>query len=350
MLRVLVVDDSPLMRDLLCEILEHDPGIQVVGTARNGAEAVEQVRELRPDVITMDIQMPQMDGYEATREIMTTVPTPIVVVSGSMSSPDVDKSMLSLEAGALTVIGKPASPTAADFEATARRIVETVKNMSGVRVIRRHRKRPPAKTVEPAVITPPVTPPGSTAKIVAIAASTGGPQALQQILSRLSADFPVPIAVAQHMSPGFMEGFAEWLDGAVELSVCLVEDGARLRPGVVSIAPENVHLEITGDGLTRFNTQPPIGGFRPSANVLFESAAQSYGDGVLAVVLTGMGRDGVDGLRAVHKAGGRVVVQDEESCVVYGMPEAAVSAGLADTTTPLEDIAAELIHATAPVG
>ncbi|QDU39523.1 Chemotaxis response regulator protein-glutamate methylesterase of group 3 operon [Maioricimonas rarisocia] len=341
MLRVLVVDDSPVSRDVLCEILASDPGIELVGVAKDGIEAVERTRELRPDVITMDVEMPRLDGYAATEEIMIAEPTPIVVVSGSMSRPDIEKSMNSLRAGALTVIGKPPSPQSPEFESAAAMLIETVKTMAHVKVIRRHRRKAAA---------PKRTSRASSGEVdrrrhfdvVAVAASTGGPPALLRILSGLTADFPLPILVVQHISAGFSNGFARWLDVSVSLRVKVADDREPLVAGTVYVAPEDTHLGVGSQQRIALSDHAPVEGFRPSATVLFESVAQSFGQTTLALILTGMGCDGVEGLRAVRHAGGQVIAQNEATCVVYGMPGAAVEAHLADRVLPLDDIASVL--------
>ncbi len=341
MLRVLVVDDSPVARDLLKEILNNDPGIEVVGVAHDGAEAVELVKQLRPDVVTMDVQMPRMDGFAATEEIMILQPTPIVVVSGSMSDPDVEKSMNSLRAGALTVIGKPDSPSSAQFDQTAAVLLDTVKTMSQVKVVRRHRRNastPDNGSTQKVDISGNRSP----TKIIAIAASTGGPQALHQIISRLPADFPIPVLLVQHISKGFAEGFAAWLDHAVPAHVKTAVDGEPLLPGTVYVAPEDVHLGVTVGGKSQLIDCPALGGFRPAGTVLFESVAKAYGSSALAVILTGMGRDGVDGLHSIRQVNGRIIAQDEESCVVFGMPKAAIEANLADEVLSPDGIAGQL--------
>lgn len=337
MLRVVVIDDSPVARDLICEILNGEPDIEVVGTARDGAEGVEMVQKHQPDVVTMDVQMPRMDGYEATREIMIARPTPIVVVSGSMSDPDVEKSMHSLQAGALTVIGKPHAPTSPEFEHSAELLLDTIRTMSAVKVIRHIRPVEPRK---PTVVEKPI--PESTTKLITIAASTGGPQTVYEILSGLPAEFPVPIAYVQHISDGFSEGLANWLSSSTRLTVKPASEGELPKPGTVYLAPEGRHLELSPHRSFRLSDVPPVGGFRPAASVLFESAARAYGSSLYSLILTGMGRDGVDGLKAVRQFGGRIVAQDEDSCVVYGMPRAAVEEGLPDAVLNPQQITQQL--------
>lgn len=327
MLRVVVIDDSPVARDLIVEILNAEEDIQVVGVAPDGQAGVDMVNELRPDIVTMDVQMPRMDGYEATREIMVAQPTPIIVVSGSMDTPDIEKSMQSLQAGALTVIGKPHAPTSSRFEKTAHMLVDTVRTMSAVKVVR-HRRLPEAIPDAPPM--PYLPEDRQSFQVIAIAASTGGPQTVHQILSALPSDFSLPVLYVQHISDGFSEGLANWLRVSTELNVCLAQHGEKLNPGTVYLCGEDRHLEVSQDGRIVLSDDPPVGGFRPSASLLFESVAKAFGKKTLAIILTGMGRDGVDGLKAVRQLGGHVLAQDQESSVVFGMPRAAIEEDVHD--------------------
>lgn len=338
MIRVLVADDSSTVRTLITTILRADPAIEVVGEAINGRQAVELVAKLRPHVVTMDVNMPVLDGLDATKEIMATTPTPIVIVSSAARDPDVGLSLAAMGAGALLVLPPPRDPRDPAFEANRAEFVSMIRAMADVKVVR-HRIRP-LQPVEPV----PVPHPGRAAapiEILAIAASTGGPAALQRLLIELPRDFPVPTVVVQHIATGFVEGLCLWLNATCRLRVKVAEHGEALRPRMVYLAPDSRHLCIE-HGVARLRDDAPIGGFRPSANYLFETAARSHGAGVAALILTGMGNDGVQGLRAVDRAGGHIVAQDEATSVVFGMPGEAIRAGLPDAVLPLERMAGYL--------
>jgi len=362
MLRVLVVDDSPTARALIAAILVDDDELIVAGQAGSGDEAVRLTAELRPDVITMDIHMPGMSGFEATKQIMIATPTPIVIVSSSTTIAEVATGMRALRAGALTLLRKPPGPDSANYESACVELVDTVKSMADVKVVRHFR----LDAVEPTMTTvdglatcgapadaeisiPPSVqfenPRGNDSAlqgIVALAASTGGPPAIQRVLSELPVEFPLPILVVQHIAKGFAEGFANWLDATVPLPVVTAQAGVTLRAGHVYVAPEDRHLGVTPMRVIELSAAPTLGGFRPSASYLFNSVAGVYRDAVFAVIMTGMGSDGVDGLRTVKKHGGTVIAQDKATSVVFGMPEAALSAHVVDETVGLDQIAARV--------
>jgi len=337
MIRVLIVDDSATARGLLAAIFAADPEFVVVGEAADGRAGVDLTRKLRPDVVTMDVRMPRMDGFEATKEIMIETPTPIVIITASRSARDVDASMNALRAGALAIIAKPAGPAAPGFDEEARQLLAQVKAMSHVKVVRHW--RPARESARPAASA---APRHARMRVVAVAASTGGPAALAAVLTRLPADFPAPILVVQHITPGFVAGLAEWLNKAGPLRVKLAEAGEALKGRTVYFAPDDRHLGVSAAGRVVLADEPPVGGFRPSGTPLFEAVAKAFGPAAVAVILTGMGDDGVAGLRAVRQAGGHILAQDEKSSVIFGMPGAAVAAGLADAVLSVEEIASRL--------
>jgi two-component system chemotaxis response regulator CheB len=340
MLRILVVDDSPTARTLLVEILRRDPDMEVVGEAGDGMEGVELVKKLRPDLVTMDVHMPRLDGFAATKEIMIVAPTPIILVTGSFREREVEAAMQSLRIGALAVLHKPPGPESPDFERAAAHILETVRTMALVKVVRHWRPRPDPGGSE----LPCGRRTWTTESIVAVAASTGGPAALHRILSLLPGEFPAPVLVVQHNAPGFMPGLVSWLNGDCELTVKVGEQGEPLRPHTVYFAPDERHMGVSDHGTVALSDAPPVGGFRPAATFLFDSVARVCGPSVVALILTGMGEDGLEGLRAVRRSRGRIIAQDEPTSVVWGMPGTAVQAGLADLVLPLDTIPARLLE------
>lgn len=333
-LRVVVAEPAAASRESLLAILKSDPLLVVVGIASGGLELVEMVRVLRPDVVLLKMRPGGLDTVKATRRIMESDPVPIVLVTAGPRCSDVAGSLDALSAGALAVLNLPTGSDTPGFADECQRIVSTIRTLGAVRVIRR------SPLTIPAAEPPPSYPPGrALAGIVAIAGSTGGPSALRLILAGLPSTFPVPILVVQHIAAGFVAGLVNWLDAATTLSVKLAEGGHQAVGGEVCLAPDRLHLGVMRHGRLTLSESPPVGGFRPSGSVLFESVAQSYGAAGLGVVLTGMGEDGVEGLRAMKSAGGYVLAQDESSSLVFGMPAAAIGAGLADEIVPLADMA-----------
>lgn len=340
LIRVLIAEDSLTVREFLQHALGADPQIEVVGMAKNGLEAVEMTKQLRPDVVTMDVKMPVMDGFEATKRIMSEVPTPIVIISGTMDVHGVDVSMNALRVGALALLEKPPGVTSPKFDESLWHLVTTVKAMAGVKVVRLRGDSSLPRRLSPA----PDRLPQSRIQIVAVAASTGGPAALGRILSELPPRFPVPILVVQHIAAGFVGGLVSWLSTMGPLRVKAGENGEMLAASTVYLAGDNLHMGVSRDSRIVLADVPRIGVFRPSATHLFDSVGKVYGPAAVAVMLTGMGEDGVDGLRTVRASGGCVVVQDEASSVVFGMPGAAIAAGLAERIVPLSAVAGSLIQ------
>ena len=336
MLKVLVVDDSVTARKALNYILQQADDIQVVGEAVNGRQAVQMTMDLQPDVIIMDIVMPEMDGLAATSEIMYHKPTPIVVVSATVEGPETETAFQAIRAGALTVLPKPAGVGSPAHLREARTLITTLKAMAGVSVIHHRKQR---STQHEQVGAEMATSP----EIVAIVSSTGGPGALGEIVSMLPADFPLPIVVVQHITAEFLPSMVKWLDVVSPLTVEIAEARQRPRPGHVYLAPGTTHLYI--DHYRRFEmdsqfSQRPM----PSGNVLLEAVARQYRARAIGIVLTGMGSDGADGLRAMYDAGAYTIAQDEETSAVFGMPREAVARGGVRKVLSINDIAPALIE------
>lgn len=325
-IKVLVVEDTPSVRDWLVHALADSPGISVVATASDGEEAIETAVRIKPDVITMDVHMPKMGGLDATRRIMEICPIPIILVSGSTLSPDM--AFMALEAGALAFVSCPSYP---GLDACAREIVQTVRTMSEVKLVRRWSKTSRRH-------------PGSEApmEIVVIGASTGGPLVLQTILSSMPSNFPLPILIVQHMTPGFVQRFADWLGETSTLPVSLARDGEALFASHVYIAPDGRHMKMEQGGRVFLTDDEPENGLKPSVSFLFRSAAAHYGKKVLAGLLTGMGKDGADELLLLKQAGAITFVQDSDSAVVYGMAGEAVRLNAANYVLAPDQIASFL--------
>jgi two-component system, chemotaxis family, protein-glutamate methylesterase/glutaminase len=342
-IRVLVVDDSALIRELLTRIFQADGQFEVVGTARDGEEAVALVARFHPDVVTMDLHLPKLNGVLATRRIMAETPTPVVVVSSSAKVQDVGFAFDALQAGAVTVLEKPPAPDHPGHAAAIKELVTTVRLMAGVKVIRRWTttrlaaQAMPVPTIQPARGTRPRRP-----VVILIVASTGGPQAILAMLRGLGPDLNVPVLIVQHINEGFAAGMAGWLTSSCPRPVRIAQHGDLPSGGVVYLAPGDRHLLVTRRGTLALSSAPPVGGFRPSGNLLFESASEYYGAAAAGVLLTGMGEDGARGLAALHSASAVTFAQDEASSVVYGMPAAAVALGAAERVLPPAEIAREL--------
>lgn len=343
MINVLVVEDSRVIRDYLVYVLETDPDIRIMGTADSGEAALEFLGEHRPDVILMDIHMPGLDGFETTRQIMSSNPVPIVVCTSSTHFSEMHTAMRALEAGALAVLKKPRGLGDPDAETEGAAIINTLKLMSEVKVVRRWNR--PAAAVQVVGEPVPWDPIGHDVAIVAIGASTGGPPVVLQILSGLSTAFPAPILVVQHIAAGFTAGFAEWLAATSGLPVHVAHEGETPLPGHVYVAPDDHHLRVGLRGELETTRDAPHNGLRPSAGVLFRSVAERFGRRAIGVLLTGMGRDGAEDLKLMADRGALTVAQDEESCVVFGMPAEAIRLGAARFVFPPHKIA-ELLTAT----
>lgn len=342
---VLVVDDSPLIRQLITDALQRDGEVRVVGTAENGLEAIELAASLKPHVITMDVDMPIMDGLTATERIMAEAPTPILVLTADPRKQAPELTHRALAVGALALRVKPSL----DAEAEMLNLAREVKLLSTVRVIRHVRgvkKGSMASGFYEAVPSPAPAPApfvASPVGLVCIASSTGGPQVVQKLLADLPADFPAPIALVQHINAAFSESLVSWLAGSSRLKVKVAAEGDLLSPGVVLVAPPDGHLVVAQRGRVSVQKGPPRDGHVPSGTALLESAAKAYGRRAVGVILTGMGADGVEGLAAIRAAGGKTLAQSQETSVVYGMPGAAVARGVVDHVVHGDEFATALV-------
>jgi two-component system chemotaxis response regulator CheB len=342
-IRVLVVDDSALMRKLIPAILARDSSIEVVGTAMDGAFALKKIEELRPDVVTLDLEMPRMDGMETLRLIMRRAPLPVILFS-THSKEGGYSTFKALALGAVDFVAKPKDAAAGHLEEIADQLIAKIK------VAKRAagRKLPPAVVEdEPSVPKKGSRPPLPPRRVIAIGISTGGPNALQYVLTQIPADFQSTIVIVQHMPEGFTEMFAKRLDECCALEVHEARSGDLLLAGRVLICPGNRHIMVRrmprGD-MAVLSDGPPVNGHRPSADVLFHSVAQEFGLTAVGVLMTGMGDDGAEGLGAIKSAGGMTIAQSEESCVVSGMPKAAILKGYANKIIPLDGLGTFLVN------
>jgi two-component system chemotaxis response regulator CheB len=336
-IRVVIADDSQMVRELLREILSRDPEIQVVGEATNGQEAIALARSLRPDLITMDLNMPVMDGLSAIEELMHTRGLPILVVSDRS---DAQTAYHALEVGALELIPKPSTS-----EEDAERFIHRVRLLAGVAVITRLRRHSlPPRAVLPTADSRQAF--RAFQRVVAITCSTGGPQALLQLLCPLPVNFPAPILIAQHMSDGFINGMAQWLSSLCAMPVTVAAEGELLRAGHIYLSPSERDLSVTASHHVRLLAREEGAVYRPSGDVMLNSVACVYGADTIGVILTGMGRDGVNGMRTIYQAGGTTLSQDEASSVIYGMNQEAVKAGVIQHVLPLEALPARLLRET----
>lgn len=335
-IKVLVVDDSPVAREFLTGLLNSDPQIRVVGTAADGMDAVAAVEKFQPDLVTMDIHMPRMDGQAAIREIMRLRPTPIVVVTGNEITEEVRATFASLELGALALVPRPHGIGHADHDEACRLLVQTVKLMAEVKVVRRWSPRSLARTTLSSASREAAR---RVARIVAIGASTGGPAVLKSILEALPRDFSVPVVIVQHIAPGFVEGFIHWLSETVARPVLIATPGMTLVPGTIYVAAEEAQLGFDFSERMLLEKRSTPHGLCPSVSHLFKSVARVFGPNAVGILLTGMGRDGADGLLLMRQAGALTIAQDKESSIVHGMPGEAIRLRAAELVLSPEKIA-----------
>jgi len=334
-IRVMVVEDSAVVRALLTHIIGGSDDLVVAAAVGSAEEALAALSSVQPDIISMDIRLPGMDGLEATRRIMAERPTPIVVISASVEKEALGHTMEALSSGALSVVEKPVGVSHADYAGIAQEIRTQLRIMSEVPVVRRRLRTSPGRP-------DPISGPVATPKLIVCAASTGGPQALASLFAAVPPSIDLPVLLVQHMGVQFMPGFARWLDGVLPWRVVIAEAGVRPAAGTIYVAPGDRHIRLDRAGRIAIDQQPPMRGQRPAATALFESAAALLGGAAIGLVLTGMGEDGAPGVRALVGAGAPVLAEDRSTAIVYGMPAAAVSEGA--RAVPLDRMAAQLMQ------
>ncbi|MDR1578977.1 MAG: chemotaxis response regulator protein-glutamate methylesterase [Synergistaceae bacterium] len=340
-IKILVVDDSAFMRKVITDILSEDPMLEVVGRARNGMEAMEAVRTLSLDVITLDIEMPGKKGIEVLKEIMDFKPIPVVMVS-SLTKEGANVTMQALDLGAVDFVTKPSENVSLDMRKIGDELRRKVTGASRAALFGPRRARQSLHTREPLSAPPHRDISRGKFEVLVVAASTGGPMALQEIIPNLSRDFPLPVLIVQHMPAGFTTSFAQRLNERSNLTVIEGCDGMPVRKGTVVVAPGGYHLIVEKKGaeiLCKLAETPPVRSVRPSADVLFTSVSETVDGSVLALILTGMGKDGLDGTKVLKDKGAYVIAESKETSVIFGMPGAVVAAGLADEVLPLYAIA-----------
>lgn len=323
MIDVFIVDDSSVLREYLWAIFSADPDCRVIATAKNGEEAVQFVQQHKPDVIVMDVLMPQMNGFEATRQIMETAPVPIVVISGSSFPDAVQRAFYAVQAGAVAVEDKPRGLGHPEAKETATRLVQTVKLMSQVKVVRRWPRQHPAEAA-PSLLPQETARPAARVRCIAVGASTGGPLVLQTLLAGLGKDFAVPVFIVQHIASGFLPGLVEWLEQTTGFPTRIAMHGEQAVAGQAYLAPDDWHMGVSNDARIILSRADPEHRVRPAVSHLFRSIAHAYRAEAVGVLLTGMGQDGAQELKFLKEQGAVTLVQDRESAVVYGMPGAAL--------------------------
>lgn len=342
---VLVVDDSAFMRRLIAEMLERDGDFKVVGTAGDGLEALDKIRALEPDIVTLDIEMPRLDGLQALERIMTEMPRPVVMLSAAGSERGNEMTLRALERGAVEFVRKPSGPVSIDLVTVRQDLVAALDaarsmNLSGART--------PAKAPRaPDPVAPSRQPSTMASRLVGIASSTGGPRALGEIVPRLPVDLGAAVLIVQHMPAEFTRTLAKRLDLLSQLPVGEARDGEPVFNDRVYLAPGGSHMRVVGApgaANIELDRSPTVWGVRPAADPLFSSMAERFGSSAIGIVLTGMGRDGADGLRQIRRAGGQAVIQDRETSLIYGMPQAALGTAGADYLTPVSEVAPLIVR------
>jgi two-component system chemotaxis response regulator CheB len=345
MIKLLIVDDSAFMRKLLSDLFAAEADFMVLDTARNGKEAVDKVKRLKPDLVTLDVEMPIMDGITALEAIMKETPTPVVMVS-SLTRAGADATLRALEAGAVDFVAK-STGTIGSISGIRAELLEKCRGAARANVAQLAKVQMKPNTEAPLFGQPAMTLAVSgEEQIVAIGTSTGGPRALQEIITKLPGNLPCGVVIVQHMPPGFTKSLSERLNSLSSLSVKEAEQNDVIRPGMVYIAPGDYHMSIEREGsrkVIKLNQNPPIGGHRPAVDPMLESVARAYGSRTVGVILTGMGHDGAKGIQLIKQVNGYTIAEDQSTAVVFGMPKSAIELGVVDKVAPLSAIAAEIV-------
>lgn len=341
-IRVLIADDSAFMRRIITDLINSDPELQVIDSARNGEQALELIKKLDPDVITLDLEMPKLNGLETLKEIMRISPKPVVMIS-HLTQEGATTTLNCLEAGAMDFIPKPSGSISLDFASVAEDLTQKIKmahNNFKPNLVNPNRPRSRTKRK----ITTSSFSNVSKDLVIALGTSSGGPRALKEVVPMLPANLPAGMVIVQHMPAGFTRSLADRLNHESKIRVKEAEDGDKIEPGLALIAPGNYHLEIEKGGIVRLNQKPTLWGVRPCVDYMMETMAPIYRNQIIGVILTGMGRDGANGMGAIKQYGGQTIAQDEETCLVYGMPRAVVDRGNADHVLPLHDIPHKIVQ------
>lgn len=353
--KVLVVDDSAFMRKMITDMLASDPQIEVLGTARNGVDAWEKIKQLKPDIITLDVEMPQMDGLQLLERLMSENPLPVIMLS-SLTQHGAEATIRALSLGAVDFISKPSGSISLDIEKVKAELINKVKMGAKVNTSRVRTKTTDQKKIGPAVFskqevpyspkfqTSLSLPKGNVNKIIAIGTSTGGPRALQEVIPRLPEDLPAAVLIVQHMPKGFTHSLAQRLNQQSKIRVKEGEQGDKIENGLAILAPGGYHMTLEKGGIIGLNQEPPVWGVRPAVDVLFKSIAENYPAQVVTVILTGMGHDGAAGVAILKEKNAKSIAEDKSTCVVYGMPKSVVDKGLADKVLPLSQVAVGIIQ------
>ena len=333
-IKILVVDDSLLMQHVLTDLLQTDPQISVVGTARDGEEALQKISALHPDVVTLDIEMPRMNGLTAVRKIMETTPVPVIMIS-ALTQREAQLTLKALEFGAVDYVPKPSGQISLNMNTVKEELLLKVKTAASANL--KQNKPIITQEIEQYKI-------GSREKIITIAASTGGPPAVTHVLSHLPSNIP-PLLIVQHMPKGITKLFAEGLNQTCKFKVKEAEEGDYLQEELALIAPGGFHMVVNKNGRINLNQDPPVNYVRPAADVMMNSVAEIYGSKNIGVVLTGMGADGAKGIRAIKEKGGATIAQDQKTSIIFGMPNMAIQTGCVDVVAPLEQIPKKIMAA-----